>query len=141
MVLLLLACQALAPNSLDGSLTESYDLAFEETRARLTTSELAIEYVDDPEGTETVVIRVTLDTDVGPKAGKSYDLFKYGNITQGATNTTLPDLDEGDVSLEEYGSDDGAKVVGSFDASFVTSEGQTLQLQGRFKTELEVVDL
>jgi hypothetical protein len=142
MLLFLLACKALAPNSLDGSLTESYDLAFDDTRARLASSELAIEYVDDPEGLATVVLRVTLDTEVEPKAGKSYDLVKWGDITQSdATNTTLPDLDEGDVALEEYQDEDGAKVVGSFDASFVTGEGQTLQLQGRFKTELEIQDL
>jgi len=142
MLLFLLACKALSPNSLDGSLTESYDLAFDDTRARLASSELAIEYVDDPEGLATVVLRVTLDTEVEPKAGKSYDLVKWGDITQSdATNTTLPDLDEGDVALEEYQDEDGAKVVGSFDASFVTGEGQTLQLQGRFKTELEIQDL
>ena len=142
MLLFLLACQALAPNSLDGSLTESYDLAFDETRARLYDSELAIEYVEDPQGTQTVVLRVTLDTDVEPKAGKSYDLVEHGEITQsGALNTSLPDLDEGDIALEEYGDDNGAKVVGSFDAAFVTGDGETLQLQGRFKTELEVMDL
>ena len=142
MLLFLLACKALAPNSLDGSLTESYDLAFDDTQARLYTSELAIEYVEDPQGAATVVLRVTLDSDVEPKAGKSYDLVKWGDITQSdATNTTLPDLDEGDVALEEYQDEDGAKVVGSFDASFVTGEGETLQLQGRFKTELEIVDL
>ena len=142
MLLFLLACQALAPNSLDGSLTESYDLAFDETQARLYSSELAIEYVDDPEGAATVVLRVTLNTDVEPKAGKSYDLVENGEITQSAAlNTSLPPLDEGDVALEEYGNEQGAKVVGSFDAAFVTGDGQTLQLQGRFKTELEVIDL
>jgi hypothetical protein len=142
MLLFLLACKALAPNSLDGSLTESYDLAFDTTDARLYTSELAIEYVEDPEGTATVVLRVTLKTDVEPKAGKSYDLVKYGDITQSdATNTTLPPLDEGTLELEDYGTKSGDKIVGSFDASFVTDEGQTLQLEGRFKTELELVDL
>ena len=48
--------QALTPNSLDGSLTESYDLAFDDTR-RGSTSELAIEYVEDPQGAATVVLR------------------------------------------------------------------------------------
>ena len=142
MLLFLLACNALAPNSLDGSLTESYDLSFDETRARLYESELAIEYVDDPQGAATVVLRVTLDAEVEPKAGKSYDLVEHGEITQsGALNPSLPELDEGDLDLEDYGNDEGAKVVGSFDAAFVTGEGQTLQLQGRFKTELEVIDL
>ena len=142
MLLFLLACKALAPNSLDGSLTESYDLAFDDTQARLYTSELAIEYVEDPAGAATVVLRVTLDSDVEPKAGKSYDLVEHGEITQsGALNTSLPDLDQGDLELDEYGDKAGDKVVGSFDASFVTGEGQTLQLQGRFKTELEIVDL
>ena len=142
MLLFLLACKALSPNSLDGSLTESYDLAFDDTQARLYTSELSIEYVDDPQGMATVVLRVTLDADVEPKAGKSYDLVEHGEITQSdATNTTLPDLDQGELDLEEYGDKAGDKVVGSFDASFVTDEGQTLQLEGRFKTELELVDL
>jgi hypothetical protein len=142
MLLFLLACKALAPNSLDGSLTESYDLAFDTTDARLYTSELAIEYVEDPEGAATVVLRVTLDADVEPKAGKSYDLVEHGEITQsGALNTTLPELDQGELDLEDYGDKAGDKVVGSFDASFVTDEGQTLQLEGRFKTELELVDL
>jgi hypothetical protein len=142
MLWLLLGCNVLAPNYLDGSLTESYDLAFDETQARLYTSELAIEYVDDPQGAATVVLRVTLDTEVEPKRGKSYDLVEHGEITQsGALNTSLPDLEEGEIELDEYGDERGAKVEGSFSAAFVTGDGETLQLQGGFKTELEVVDL
>jgi len=80
--------------------------------------------------------------DVLQHDGKSYDLVEHGEITQsGALNTTLPDLDEGTIDLEDYGDKAGDKVVGSFDASFETDEGQTLQLEGRFKTELELVDL
>ena len=142
MLLFLLACAALAPNSLDGSLTESYDLAFDTTDARLYTSELAIEYVQDPEGAAAVVLRVTLDADVDPKAGKIYDLVEHGEITQSdALQSSLPTLDKGTIELDEYGSDDGAKVEGKFSASFVTEEDATLQLEGGFKTELQVVDL
>ncbi len=142
MILFLLACHQLAPNYLDGSLTDSYDLAFDETQARLYTSELAIEYVDDPQGAAAVVLRVTIDTEVEPKAGKIYDLVEDGEITQsGALQSSLPDLSEGSIELVEYKSSEGSKVEGTFSAAFVTDGDETLQLEGGFKTELQVIDL
>jgi hypothetical protein len=98
--------------------------------------------VQDPEGAAEVVLRVTLDTDVDPKGGKIYDLTEHGEITQSAAlQSSLPTLEEGELELVEYGADNGAKVEGTFSAAFVTEADETLQLQGGFKTELEVIDL
>jgi hypothetical protein len=139
----LAGCHKLAPNYLDGSLSESYDLTFDETEARLYSSELSVEYVEDPEGESKVALRVTLDVEgEGPKAGKKYDLFKYGEVNRSeAYNSPFPELSEGYIELDEYGSKEGADVQGTFTASFETEDGSTLQVEGGFKTELEVIDL
>ena len=55
---------------------------------------------------------------------QSYDLVTRRDHPSDATNTSLPDLDEGELDLEEYGDKAGAKVVGSSDASFVTDEAR-----------------
>lgn len=132
MFLFVLACARLgdegASNHLDGSAVESYGLGFDETRALLYSSQLVIEYVAAP---DTVVLRVMLDTDVEPSAGESYDLVQHGDVTPPG------ELERGQIELDEYGDDDGAKVAGSFDAAFVTGD----ELQGGFDANLEVVGL
>jgi hypothetical protein len=142
-VFVLLACHQLAPNYLDGSLTGSYDLAFDETQARLYSSELSIEYVEDPEGEAKVALRVTLDVTNGqPEGGKIYDLLEHGAIGRSDVyGSPLPDLSDGEIEFTEYGSDKDSKVEGTFSASFATEDDATLQIVGGFKTELEIVDL
>ena len=139
---LLLAFSALGcadtPNSLNGSLSEVYDIHFEHVRARIYTSELAIEYVDV---NGAVPVRVTLrlaDTTIVP--GTTYDLAQVGDITGRSDNDIeIPRFSEGKVTLDEYTRESGALVVGDFKSKYATSR-DSLTLSGDFETELEIVD-
>lgn len=142
-VVLSSGCKKLEANWLDGSLLETYDLAFDQVRARLYSSEMAVEYIFDPEGTAKVALRITVDVEGGQlEAGKSYNLANRGSISRSdAYGSPLPDLESGTLELFEYGSENGASVEGEFDTTLSGAEDTTLQVQGGFKTTLEVVDL
>jgi len=135
------SCDKESDNYLDGSLTESYDLDFDDVRIRLYTDELSIEYVAQKSQGEQVALRVTVDAnEVQLAAGTIYDLKTQGSITQGAGyGSPLPDLESGDLTLAKYAGTQGSAVVGNFDARFVTDTGTMLTLRGGFAASLEVV--
>jgi len=127
-----------APNTLNGSLSEVYDIHFEHVRARIYSSELAIEYVDV---SGAVPVRVTLSVvDTTVVAGVTYDLSLVGDITGRSDNDIeIPRFTEGKLTIDEYVRESGALVVGDFKSKYATSR-DSLTLSGDFETELEIVD-
>ncbi|MCP4676375.1 MAG: hypothetical protein GY854_12860 [Deltaproteobacteria bacterium] len=135
------ACDDSKDNYLKGSITDGYNMSFDETRLRLYSSALSIEYVvNDKEG-EKVALRVTLDRNGETlSTGTKYDLKARGSVSRGqGFGSELPDLDTGDLEFEEYSETPGSSVSGTFNAVFVTSDGSKKTLRGGFLGDLEVI--
>lgn len=138
MIAWLLAC-ADAPNHLQGSLAETFDLAFDATRARLYDRELSVEYVDLERGGR-VAVRLTLREPETLSPGP-WDLLARGDV--GVTDEVsgqLPPLVDGAVVLQALDPVAGGAVVGTFHATFETPDERRLLVQGAFDTVLELVD-
>jgi len=138
-----LGCPQQEGNWLDGSLADSYDMRFDYVRARLYDSELSVEYVVDTDQGEKVALRVTLNVVDGPPVVDTvYDLATDGNVGRGeGFGSSLPDLESGTVTFEEFAAESGSPVAGTFDAVFITPDDSKYNLLGGFEAELEVVDL
>ncbi len=124
-------------NELSGSLDQVYRLDFSSVRARLYSSQLAIEYVA---ASEAVPVRITLRRRKGrrPSTG-SHNLLKYGDITgELEDGNAIPRFSQGTLRLDEYADEQDALVVGDFDATFDLGR-DTLSLSGHFDTNLDVV--
>lgn len=129
-------------NFLRGSLTDTYNLEFTAIRSRLYDSELSIEYLyADTETPETVTLRVTLYNDQ-LSADSTYDLLTKGFVGRSDVyGGSLPDMDEGELTLEQFNEEDGAAISGRFRARFVTPDETRLTLRGGFLTTIERVEL
>lgn len=138
LLLLLTATACASEGELEGSLSDAYRLGHDDVRARLYASELAIEYARDD---GSVPVRVTLKVrDMPPAGGERYDLGDHGAVTgQLSDGTEIPAFIDGSLKLDEFKPEDGARVRGSFDATF-DGVRDTLGLRGDFDTRLEVVD-
>ena len=121
--------------SLSGSLSKFYDLSFQQTRARLYSSELAIEYVTE---SGDVPMRVSLDTEEGVETG-TFDLMTRGEISGRRGDERIPPLVSGTLRLRSFQARDGAEVRGSFDAKFATGDDEAT-VSGQFDTTLEVIE-
>lgn len=131
--LALLGCADEAEEAtLRGSVSRVYDLDFTAVRARLDDTELAIQYVDDGLVPVQIVVRVTEAPLAGPA---TVDLTAYGAVVGARAGVRLPDFVRGTLTLSEYAPEDGAPVVGEFDAVLTTGE-QSLTVLGRFDTVL-----
>lgn len=134
----LMACAEEAPNSLEGSLGDFFDLTFDHTRARWFTDELAVEYVDSDRG-DLVVLRL-----VWPHTGEvgtdaEYDLAEAGHVQfSDAIGSQLPPVMDGWLRFEDAAMDAGA--VGRFSAVFEPRDEIGLAVRGRFDAPLEVID-
>ena len=136
-LLLLAGCAPPDAPPLEGSLTDSYDLTFEVTRARLYDSELSIEYLSL--APEVVVLRVTVLNGGDLSGGRAYDLLDRGHIGRSDSfDAELPELTGGELRLDALHSD---HTAGDFDALFTTVEGNVLTLRGVFDAPVEEIDL
>lgn len=130
-------------NELSGSLEEVYQLQFDLVRARLYSSEFAVEYLVSKSAV--VPVRLTLDrkslrkADKELESGESYDLERYGDITgRQADGTELFRFSSGTLHLDAFEPEQDAEVRGSFDAKFRVGD-DSFTLTGNFLTELELV--
>jgi hypothetical protein len=130
-------------NDLSGSLEEVYQLQFDLVRARLYSSEFAVEYLLTKGGV--VPVRLTLDrkslrkADKKLESGESYDLERYGDITgRQVDGTELFRFSSGTLHLDAFEPEQDAEVQGSFDAKFRVGD-DSFTLTGSFLTELELV--
>ena len=133
---LVTSCGQDKQGELSGSLQQFYDTSFERTRARLYSSELAIEYVrEDGE----VPVRISVRRGPHLKTDTSIDLIEFGSLTGRSRDTDMPLLSSGKVTFERLDFEDGEMVVGEFDASFSVGR-DTASLSGSFETSLEDVE-
>ncbi len=130
-------------NELSGSLEEVYQLQFDLVRARLYSSEFAVEYLSSNSGV--VPVRLTLDrkalrkADKDLESGDSYDLDRYGDITgRQADGTEIFRFSSGTLHLDVFEPEQDAEVRGSFDAKFRVGD-DSFTLTGNFLAELELV--
>lgn len=130
-------------NELSGSLEEVYPLQYDVVRARLYSSEFAVEYLSSNSGV--VPVRLTLDrkslrkADKELESGQSYDLKRYGDITgRQSDGTDLFRFSSGTLNLDAFEPEQDAEVEGSFDAKFRVGD-DSFTLTGDFLTELELV--
>lgn len=135
-MLFVMSCGGQRGGKLSGSLLDFYNAEYSTVRARLYSSELAIEYVrEDGE----VPVRVTVLRDQGLVQGKTFKLPAQGNLTGRVGDTDLPELAASEVTIDTFEIVDGTRVQGSFTASFRLGM-DTASLSGEFETELEIVD-
>jgi len=128
-------------NYLEGSLTESYDLSFDETRIRLYESELSIEYLVETDEGQKVTLRLTVTRGEGLVEEVAYDLTTEGTVGRGeGWGSALPTLESGTLTMSGYGAEPGVEARGTFTSIFLTSDGSRLSLRGGFFAPLEVVD-
>jgi hypothetical protein len=121
--------------TLSGSLGDYYDLSFDHTRARLYSSDLAVEFVA---ADGQVPVRVSLSRGDGLAAG-TYDLEQRGDITGQRDDTRIPRFISGTLELSKFSASDGAAIEGSFEAKFATGRDEST-LDGEFATTLEVIE-
>lgn len=129
-------------DELSGSLDQVYVLKHSGTRARLYSSELAVEYLGPQ---QSVPVRVSLrlaaiEEDDRILAPGRYDLAVLGDITGAqADGSVIPRFSSGRIDFDAVGTTPGARVEGSFSANFAT-ERDTLGLSGSFATRLDVIE-
>jgi len=127
-------------NELEGSLTEVYGIRHQSVRVRLTTSELAIEYVGSR---DSVPVRATIDLDslaedVELSEG-TYDLPEHGYIGGRLANETeLPPLINGSVRLQRFNPVAGSRVIGRIRGKFDAGRDE-LGIAGEFNERLELL--
>lgn len=115
LIALLGACET-DGNGLKGSLSTFHDLSFSTVRARLYSSELAVEYVRE---NQEVALRVSLRrSELEPERGVDADLATQGDVTGATAGTPLPALTAGTLRLTRFSAEEGATVRGHFSARF-----------------------
>ncbi|MCA9540489.1 MAG: hypothetical protein KC620_16430 [Myxococcales bacterium] len=129
--LTLLACGPEDDADLRGSVDEIYDLTFVETRARLDNSGLSIQYIAG-DGQVPVEVRVRRPPD-GPAV---IDLAQDGDVLGSRDGMPLPARRRGVLALTAFATEDGAAVIGHFEALLSAGE-RSYTLEGRFDTVLE----
>lgn len=123
--------------ALSGSLGDFYDISYSTIRARLYSSELSIEYVQED---LQVPVRVTLrKLTTGMLAPGAYDLTALGTISGRSRDNDIPRMVSGKIVLDAFEPVNGSEIAGSFDAVFATGNDEA-SLVGEFSTTLEVVD-
>jgi hypothetical protein len=135
-----MSCDDTGDNYLKGSVVKNYHIKYNDVRVRLYEGELSVEYTSNAtEGN--IALGVTINTNLVDLAkGKTYPLMEYGAVYRDNGFGTLPDLDSGDLTLNEYSGKDGGEVSGTFAAKFLTPTGSLQNLRGGFSSDLEVVD-
>lgn len=123
-------------NGLKGSLSTFHDLSYSTVRARLYSSELAVEYVRE---NQEVALRVSLRrAELEPAEGVIADLASQGDVTGATAGTPLPALTAGRLHLSRFSAVDGATVRGNFSARFQAGLTE-VGLSGDFDVPLTLV--
>ncbi|MCA9543808.1 MAG: hypothetical protein KC613_05440 [Myxococcales bacterium] len=123
---------------LTGSVARVYPLDFATTRARLGTTELAIQYVASGGA---VPVQVVVDLQACPVAGPgALDLTACGTVLGSRGASDLPPFVRGALRLETYAPTAGARVAGDFDAVLAVADGREFTVRGAFAAALELVE-
>ena len=138
-------CDDDADNSLEGSVTDNYDMSFDKVRIRLyPDSALSVEYIKNGEAGEKIPLRVTINyPELQLAAGMDYDLTTAAaTISRGVgyDSLPLPDLVSGTVHLSEFNAAAGSTVKGDFESVYTATTGNKINLRGTFSSKLERVE-
>lgn len=130
-------------NRLEGSISSSFSLDFDNVLIRKQGASLIVEWHRIDGATDTKVAKVVLNTDnlnrLGNNSKISGDLFKERVVVQreAATGGDFPAVQEGELELGKFEFRNNGKISGSVNVGFVT--GRTLY--GEFNGEAEDVPL
>jgi hypothetical protein len=138
------ACGGDAANEIEGSLTASYGMDFDEVRIRRFSTEISIEYVRSPGPGEEIPLKLTVSFEENDiTTGQGYDLHPpSGNADRTTTdNAELPELCAQDerpstLTFSEYTETEGETVQGEWRLCFQNG----LDGVGKFKGDLQVID-
>ena len=138
------ACGGDAANQIEGSLTASYDMDFDEVRIRRFTTEVTVEYVRNPGPGEELPLKLTVSFVVNDvTTGQGYDLHPpSGNADRVTTdNANLPELCPQDerpstLTFSEYTETNGETIQGEWRICFANG----LDGVGKFKGDLQVIE-
>lgn len=128
------------PNSLEGTISESFDLSFDTVELRRFNGvTLQLDYLRDVEGADIddVVCKVVFDTpEGGIPAGEAIDITQHNGIVEriATGGDDFPGLDTANITFETGGNEPGP-ASGRFVVTFDT--GKTLN--GNFDTDMEDV--
>jgi hypothetical protein len=123
-------------NTLGGSVSRVYSLDFDTVRARRTTAEFAVQYVQ----AGTVPVQLVIDLTTTPLEGSGeYPLENGSTVVGSRAGVLLPEFVDGRVSFSSVGATPGSAIVGEFSANVATEEN-TYAVFGTFDTTLEILD-
>lgn len=125
-----------AGGSLTGSLGNYYRLDFDQARARLYSSELALEYVAED---AQVPVRISLNLPEGAIKTGTYDLAEQGDITGQRGDSRIPRFISGTLDIQKFSAKEGADIEATFEATFQTGRDKST-LSGDISTQLEVIE-
>lgn len=130
-LLALAGCDDTDATALRGSVSRIYALDFVETRARLSASELSIEYVA---GDGQVPVQIIARPP--PDGAATVDLATDGDVLGRRDGIALPARKSGALVLLSFAPSEGGVVIGSFEAVLTTGETD-YTLVGTFDTVVE----
>lgn len=133
-----------ATNHIDGSLTASYGMDFDEVRIRRFSSEVSIEYVQNPGPGEELPLKLSVSfVENEIHEGTPIDMHApSGNYDRVTTdNADLPELCDQDdrpstLTFSKYAETDGENIVGEWRLCFANG----LDGVGGFDADLEVIE-
>ena len=119
--------------ALHGSVSRIYPLQYDSVRARLFTSELAIQYVS---GREVIISAVARLDDMPVEGPTTIDLGQHGEVVGNRGNVILPPFLSGTLVLDAYAPREGSAVTGYFDA-VIDGDDRNYAVHGDFDVLLE----
>ena len=119
--------------ALHGSVSRIYPLQYDTVRARLFTSELAIQYVS---GREVIISAVARIDEMPIEGPTTVDLGSYGEVVGNRGHVILPPFVSGTLHLDAYAPREGAPVTGYFDA-VIEGDDRDYAVHGDFDVLLE----
>lgn len=142
--LLAAGCGDDAVNKIEGSLSASYDMDFDDVRIRRFTSEVSIEYVRNPGPGEELPLKLAVsfienDIQVGTPIDLHAPSGSYRRVT--TDNAEFPDLcDQAErpstLTFSKYSETEGETIKGKWRMCFVNG----LDGVGEFQGDLEVIE-
>lgn len=138
------ACGGDAANQIEGSLTASYDMDFDEVRIRRFSTEISVEYLRNPGPGEEIPLKLSVSFEENEvTTGTGYDLHPPSGNAQRITtdNAELPELcvqeeRPSTLTFSEYSETDGATIQGEWRLCFDNG----LDGVGKFKGDLDVIE-
>jgi len=124
-------------DTLTGSVSRIYPLSFDSVRARVTSTQFAIQYVKGGQVPVQVVIELMHHPIEGPA---TFDLAFGGTVVGSRDGNSLPDFIDGQLILKKVALSQGATISGEFNANVGTDSGNNYAVHGTFDTTLEVID-